>query len=214
MTPAYDPPSAQALTAAREALAAADPAIARLHAVTPAFEWRLRTGGFHGLTKLVIYQQVSLASAEAIWNRLETGLGEVSPEAVLAIQEQDLLPFGLSRPKARYVHALAASGFDFTALRGLDDAAATAALTGLLGIGRWTAETYLMFAEGRLDVFPAGDVALQEAMRWADGAAVRPTEKQAYLRAEAWKPYRGVAAHLLWACYGAVRRGEIPALMG
>jgi len=181
--------------------------------VTPAFPWRLRPGGFYGLTKLVTYQQVSLASAQAIWTRLETGLGEVSPEAVLRLQEQDLLAFGLSRPKARYIHALARSGFDFAALGGLDDEAATAALVGLLGIGRWTAEAYLMFCEGRLDVFPAGDVALQEAMRWADQAAERPSEKQAYVRAERWKPYRGVAAHLLWACYGAVKRGEISALV-
>lgn len=209
----YQPPSAEALAAARQALAAADPAIARLHAVTPAFPWRLRPGGFYGLTKLVIYQQVSLASAQAIWTRLEAGLGEVSPEAVLGLQEQELLAFGLSRPKARYVHALARSGFDFTGLGALDDQAATAALTGLLGIGRWTAEAYLMFCDGRLDVFPAGDVALQEAMRWADQATERPSEKQAYLRAEAWKPYRGVAAHLLWACYGGVRRGEIPPLI-
>lgn len=206
----YDPPTPQAIAAAREALAASDPAIARLHAVTPDFPWRLRPGGFAGLTKLVIYQQVSLASAQAIWGRLEAGLGDVSPPAVLAIGAADLLAFGLSRPKARYVHALARSDFDFSGLRVLDDQAATAALTGLLGIGRWTAETYLMFCEGRLDIFPAGDVALQEAMRWADAAAVRPTEKEAYARAEAWKPYRSVAAHLLWACYGAVRRGEIP----
>jgi len=211
--PSYDPPSAQALAAARQALAAADPAIARLHAVTPEFPWRLRPGGFYGLTKLVIYQQVSLASAQAIWARLEAGLGEVSPQAVLKLQEPDLLAFGLSRPKARYVHALARSGFDFAALSALDDEAATAALMALLGIGRWTAEAYLMFCEGRLDVFPAGDVALQEAMRWADQANERLSEKQAYARAERWKPYRGVAAHLLWACYGGVKRGEIAALV-
>jgi DNA-3-methyladenine glycosylase II len=75
-------------------------------------------------------------------------------------------------------------------------------------VGRWTAETFLMFCEGRLDVFPGGDVALQEAMRWADGLDVRPTEKAAYLRAEAWRPHRAVAAHLLWGWYGMVRRGE------
>lgn len=210
--PSYQPPTAQDIAHARDVLAMADPALARLNAVTPVFPWRLRPGGFYGMAKLVIYQQVSLASAEAIWNRLEAGLGEVTPQAVLALEERDLLPFGLSRPKARYIHALAGSGFDFTALRGLDDQAATAALVALLGIGRWTAETYLMFCEGRLDVFPAGDVALQEAMRVADGATERPSEKQAYARAEAWKPYRGVAAHLLWAYYGAVRRGEITGL--
>ena len=123
---------------------------------------------------------------------------------------------GLSRNKARYVRGLAeaqAEGrIDFDGLRALDDEAAVAALTALKGVGRWTAETYLMFCEGRLDVFPAGDVALQEAMRWADRAEQRPTEKEAYLRAELWRPYRGVAAHLLWRCYGAVKRGEIEPL--
>ncbi len=91
----------------------------------------------------------------------------------------------------------------------LGDDEAVAALTAIKGVGKWTAETYLMFCEGRLDVFPGGDVALQEAMRWADGADDRPNEKTAYLRAEIWRPHRGVAAHLLWAWYGGVKRGEI-----
>ncbi|MNQ91892.1 hypothetical protein D3C85_1072920 [compost metagenome] len=76
-------------------------------------------------------------------------------------------------------------------------------------MGKWTAETFLMFCEGRLDVFPGGDVALQEAMRWADAADDRPNEKQAYARAEIWRPHRGVAAHLLWGWYGGVKRGDI-----
>ena len=86
---------------------------------------------------------------------------------------------------------------------------AITALTAIKGVGKWTAETYLMFCEGRLNVFPGGDVALQEAMRWADRADQRPTEKQAYVRAEIWRPHRGVAAHLLWGWYGGVKRGEI-----
>ena len=162
---------------------------------------------------MIVEQQVSVAAGAAIWGRLEAGLGGVTAEALLTRPLEDLLPYGLSRPKARYVRGLAeaqADGrLDFAALRGLDDAGAVAALTALTGVGRWTAETYLMFCEGRLDVFPGGDVALQEAMRWADRAEVRPDEKAAYLRAERWRPYRGVAAHLLWACYGAVKRGEI-----
>jgi DNA polymerase-3 subunit alpha len=85
------------------------------------------------------------------------------------------------------------------------------ALAAIKGVGLWTAETFLMFCEGRLDVFPGGDVALQEAMRWADGLELRPTEKAAHLRAEAWRPHRGVAAHLLWAWYGMVKRGEVMA---
>ena len=207
-------PTPDEIRAARAVLATLDPAIARIEAVTPEFPWRVRERGFAGLLKLMVEQQVSLASAAAIWARVEVGLGEVSPAAVLAREDIDLQGFGLSRPKVRYARAIAqahVSGLcDFDGLRRLDDEAATATLMSITGIGRWTAETYLMFCEGRLDVFPGGDVALQEAMRWADGAEIRPDEKQAYLRAQAWKPYRAVAAHLLWRCYGAVKRGEIP----
>ena len=212
---AYEPPTSDALLAARAHLAAVDPKLAVLEAATPAFEWRLRAPGFYGLAKMIVEQQVSVAAAATIWGRLEAGLGgEVTPEAVLAKTEEELRAYGLSRGKARYVHGLAqaiADGdFDFAALRTLSDKDAVKALVALKGVGLWTAETYLMFCEGRLDVFPGGDVALQEAMRWADRLEVRPTEKEAYARAELWRPHRGVAAHLLWRCYGLVRRGEIP----
>jgi DNA-3-methyladenine glycosylase II len=209
---AYEAPAAAAIAAARAHLAALDPALARLDAVTPAFEWRHHPCGFAALVKMVVGQQVSTASATAIWARLEAGLGEVAPAAVLALDEDGLKAFGLSRPKARYARAIAEAtfaGLDFTALRQMTDKEAVAALVAVKGVGRWTAEIYMMFCEGRLDVFPGADIALQEAMRWADGLPARPTEKQAYARAEVWAPYRSVAAHLLWRCYGGVRRGEI-----
>ena len=208
------PPTPDQIRAARAHLSALDPAIAAVEAVTPEFPWRVRERGFAGLIKLMVEQQVSLASAAAIWARVEIGLGEVSPAAVLALEDVDLQGFGLSRPKVRYARAIAeahVSGLcDFDGLRHMGDDEAAVALMSIKGIGRWTAETYLMFCEGRLDVFPGGDVALQEAMRWADRTEVRPNEKQAYARAQAWKPYRAVAAHLLWRCYGAVKKGEIP----
>ncbi|WP_425993723.1 DNA-3-methyladenine glycosylase family protein [Caulobacter sp. DWR1-3-2b1] len=208
------PPTPDQIRAARAHLAALDPAIAAVEAVTPEFPRRVRERGFAGLIKLMVEQQVSLASAAAIWARVEIGLGEVSPAAVLAREDVDLQGFGLSRPKVRYARAIAeahVSGLcDFDGLRHMGDDEAAVALMSIKGIGRWTAETYLMFCEGRLDVFPGGDVALQEAMRWADRTEVRPNEKQAYARAQAWKPYRAVAAHLLWRCYGAVKKGEIP----
>ncbi|MEA3246145.1 MAG: DNA-3-methyladenine glycosylase 2 family protein, partial [Gemmatimonadota bacterium] len=120
---------------------------------------------------------------------------------------------GLSGQKARYGREIALAQvegrIDLDHMQTLSDEAAIAALTAIRGVGKWTAETYLMFCEGRLNVFPGGDVALQEAMRWADRAEVRPNEKQAYARAERWRPHRGVAAHLLWGWYGGVRRGEI-----
>ena len=125
-----------------------------------------------------------------------------------------LKAFGLSRPKARYTLAIAEAArdgaIDFDGLLALDDEAALASLTGLIGVGRWTAEVYLTFCDGRLDFFPAGDLALQEGLRMAERAETRLNEKQLYARAEAWRPHRGVAAHLLWAYYGGVKRGEIP----
>lgn len=207
-------PTSDQIAAAREALAAADPALARAHAQTPVFAWREWTKGYEGLLRIIVGQQVSVASAAAIWKRTIDGLnGAVTPQAVLAHDIDGLKTFGLSSPKARYAHEIASAQvdgrIDFAHLERLSDEEAIAALVAIKGVGRWTAETFLMFCEGRTDVFPGGDIALQEAMRWADGAQTRPNEKQAYARAEIWRPHRGVAAHLLWGWYGGVRRGEI-----
>ena len=202
------------ILAAREALVSLDPALTGAHAQTPVFEWRVRAGGFAGLLRMIVDQQVSLASAAAIWKRLEAALeNEVTPDAVLARDIETLRGFGLSIQKARYAHEIARAQtegrIDFNHLECLSDDEAVAALTAIKGVGRWTAETFLMFCEGRTDLFPAGDVALQEAMRWADRAPVRPNERAAYARSEIWRPHRGVAAHLLWGWYGGVKRGEI-----
>ena len=208
------PPSAEQIAVARLDLALRDPALARAHAQTPMFEWRVRTGGFEGLFHMIVDQQVSVASAAAIWARVVAGLdGDVTPERVLGTEIQTLRGFGLSIQKATYGHEIAraqADGrIDFDHLERLSDDEAVARLVAIKGVGRWTAETFLMFCEGRQDVFPAGDIALQEAMRWADRSPVRPREKDAGARAEMWRPHRSVAAHLLWGWYGAVRRGEV-----
>ena len=206
-------PDASTLAAARDALAAADPALARAHDQTPVFEWRLRPGGFEGLFRMIVEQQVSVAAAASIWKRVCDGLGEMTPQALLARDVETLRTFGLSGQKAKYGREIALAQvegrIDLAQMQALDDQAAIAALTAIKGVGKWTAETYLMFCEGRTDVFPGGDVALQEAMRWADRAELRPNEKQAYARAEIWRPHRGVAAHLLWGWYGGVKRGDI-----
>jgi len=164
---------------------------------------------------MIVEQQVSVASAAAIWRRVEAGLGEVTPAAVMSRDPDALRSFGLSAPKARYVLGLAEAvrrgQIDFDHLDRLEDGEAVCALTALKGVGRWTAETYLMFCHGRTDVFPAGDVALQEAHRAAAGRAERHGEKTLYQCAESWRPHRGVAAHLLWAYYGALKRGEVEA---
>jgi DNA-3-methyladenine glycosylase II len=206
-------PTPTEIAAARAALVAADPALARVDARTPVFAWRARTGGFEGLMRMIVEQQVSVASAAAIWGRVRDGLGEVTADRVLALDIESLRGFGLSGQKARYSQEIARAQdegrIDFDRMAGLDDAAAVAALTAIKGVGRWTAETWLMFCDGRTDLFPGGDVALQEAMRWVDRADARPGEKQACARAEIWQPHRSIAAHLLWGWYGGVRRGEI-----
>ncbi len=206
-------PTADHILTARRALVVADPLLARVVEAVPPFEWRLRTGGFEGLFRMIVEQQVSVAAAASIWRRVGEGLVEITPESVLAHSPEQLRAFGLSGQKARYGHEIARAHverrIDFDHLEQLDDAEAIAALTAIKGVGLWTAETFLMFCEGRTDVFPGGDVALQEAMRWADGIEIRPTQKQAYERAEIWRPHRSVAAHLLWSWYGAVKRGEV-----
>jgi DNA-3-methyladenine glycosylase II len=207
------PPSPADLTAARARLVAADPALARADAAVPPFEWRVRTGGFEGLLRMIVEQQVSLASAAAIWKRVVEGLdGDLTPARVMDHEIAALRGMGLSIQKATYAHEIARAHvegrIDFDHLERLSDAEAVARLTAIKGVGLWTAETFLMFCEGRLDVFPGGDVALQEAMKWVDGLEARPKEKAAYARAEAWRPHRAVAAHLLWAWYGLVKRGD------
>ena len=206
-------PTPDDIAAARRALVAADPALVRVDAQTPLLEWRLRVGGFEGLFRMIVEQQVSVASAASVWARLREGMGGITPELLLAHDLDQLRGMGLSRQKATYGQGIAraqiAGEIDLEHLANLDDEAAIASLTALKGVGLWTAEAYLMMCEGRLDVFPGGDVALQEAIRWADGAEVRPDQKGAYARAEIWRPYRAVATHLLWAWYTGVKRGEI-----
>ncbi|KQS55332.1 DNA-3-methyladenine glycosylase [Brevundimonas sp. Leaf363] len=208
------PPTPDQIAQARLALVAADPALARADAQTPAFEWRARTGGFEGLFRMIVEQQVSVVAAAAIWKRVVEGLdGAVAADAVLGKDIETLRGFGLSIQKARYGHEIARAqlegGVDFDHLERLDDVEATAALVSIKGVGLWTAETFLMFCEGRTDVFPAGDIALQEALRWADRMEARPSTKATYARAEAWAPHRSVAAHLLWGWYGGVKRGDV-----
>jgi DNA-3-methyladenine glycosylase II len=134
---------------------------------------------------------------------------------VLAAPDEALRAFGLSGQKARYVRAIAEAetggAIDFSRLDELSSEDAIARLTAIKGVGLWTAELYLLFCLARRDAFPAGDLALQEGLRFAEGSRVRLGEKQLYARAEAWRPDRGVAAHLLWAYYSGVKRGEIAA---
>jgi len=206
------PLDAESLQQARAWLAKRDRALAHMDVHTPPFAWRTSLGGFAGLVRVIVGQQVSIAAAAAIWARLEAGLGAVTPEAVMAHDIQGLRALGLSAPKARYVRGIAVAHLcgatDLEGLHALDDVAAAQALCGLNGVGRWTADIYLMFCEGRRDVFPAGDLALQEGLRMAESWTLRPSEPELLARAELWRPHRGVAAHLIWAYYGAMRNRQ------
>jgi DNA-3-methyladenine glycosylase II len=181
-------------------LAAREPRFAAALALTGLPPLRRRPEGFAELWSAIVSQQVSVASADAIWRRLAAA-GLDRPETVAAASDEALRGCGLSRQKLRYGRALAAAGIDFAALRRAPTETVIATLVAVPGIGRWTAEIYAMFSLGRADVFAPGDLALQEAMRRLFALAARPRETAARRMAEAWSPWRAVAARLLWAYY-------------
>lgn len=188
-------------------LAARHPRFAEILDVTGPLPLRRRGGGFAALLDIVMAQQVSVASADAIWARLDAA-GLTEAEAVAAAGEDDLRACGLSRQKIAYAHGIARAGIDFAALARAPDDEVVAALVALRGIGRWTAEIYAMFALGRADVFAPGDLALQEAARMVFGLRERPGERELRAMAADWSPWRAVAARALWAYYRAVKSRE------
>lgn len=190
-----------------EWLAARDPAFARALPLCGALPLRREEDGFPALLRAIVGQQVSVASARAIWGRLES-LGLTDAAVMAAATDEDLRAAGLSRQKARYGRALAQAGIDFNALRGIPDPDVVRTLVAVPGIGVWTAEIYAMFALGRADVFAPGDLALQEAARMLFGLEARPTEKALRGMAEDWSPWRSVAARILWAYYRVAKDRE------
>ncbi|WP_371685711.1 DNA-3-methyladenine glycosylase [Tabrizicola sp. YIM 78059] len=190
-----------------EWLAAREPAFARALPVVGPLPLRREPDGFAALLRAIVGQQVSVSSARAIWARLE-GAGLTGAEAMARASDADLRAAGLSRQKARYGRALAQAGIDFNALRDIPDAEVVRTLVAVPGIGVWTAEIYAMFALGRADVFAPGDLALQEAARMLFDLPARPTDKALRAMAEAWSPWRSVAARVLWAYYRVARERE------
>lgn len=190
-----------------EWLCGRDPRFGRVLALTGPLPLRRRAPGFAALLDIIMAQQVSVASADAICARLD-GAGLTAPDPILAAGEEGLRACGLSRQKIRYALALAAVGTDFDALARLPNAAAIAALDDLPGVGLWTAEIYAMFALGRADVFAPGDLALQEAARVLFDLADRPSERALRQMAEDWAPWRAVAARALWAYYRVIKSRE------
>jgi DNA-3-methyladenine glycosylase II len=196
----------EALAAAASALLALDPeTIGRLVEIGGPPPLRRREPGFSGLAAIIVSQQVSVASANAIFGRLEAALQPLAAEAVLAAGEATLRACGLSGPKIRALtavaEAVASQSLDLAALATLPAADAHRALVAVKGIGPWTADIFLLFCVGHPDAFPAGDLALQEAARLVLELRRRPDAPKLEKIAERWRPFRGVAARMLWAYY-------------
>jgi DNA-3-methyladenine glycosylase II len=173
---------------------------------------RRRAAGFEALVAIVVGQQLSVASARAVLARVESVLSPLTPQRVLAATDKEMRLSGLSRPKQRTMRAIAAAiddgRLDLAALEAASPDVVHEHMTAVSGIGPWTADIYLLFCLGHRDGFAAGDLAIQEAARVAFGLAARPKAAELAAMAEAWRPWRGVAARLLWAYYAALKRRE------
>lgn len=186
------------------------PVFRRMHAVAGIPPLRRRPAGFEGLARIIVGQQLSVASAAAIWTRTALVVQPFEPSVLLAMADAELRGAGLSASKVRTLRAIAGAvavdGLDLDALDPLDDAAVHAALTGICGIGPWTADIFLMFCLGRADAFATGDLALQVAAQWALDLETRPTPAELIAIAERWRPWRSVAARMLWSYYAVVKK--------
>jgi DNA-3-methyladenine glycosylase II len=197
--------TAEAIREGLDHAARVEPAFARAIERAGYPEARIRPTGYRTLLRTIVGQQVSVAAAASVWNKLEALLGEdMPPDALLAAPFDDLRACGLSRQKQGYARSLAelviSGALDLGALPA-DDEAAIAELMRIKGIGRWSAEIYLLFAEGRPDIWPAGDLAVQAGLAKLLGHEIRPDEKAVRVLAEAWRPHRGAVAIFTWHCY-------------
>ncbi len=200
------------LAAGLAELIESDPRLAPIAEKAGAFALRQREGGFAGLCAIVCGQQLSVASAAAIRDRLFAAFDPFHHDAVRTARTDKLKRLGLSNAKIKSIKeigkAVGSGAIDLTAVGEMDADAAHALLTALHGVGPWTADIYLLFCLGHADAFPAGDLAVQEAARIALNLRKRPDAKALTRIAEAWRPWRGVAAHLMWAYYHVVKKRE------
>jgi DNA-3-methyladenine glycosylase II len=187
---------------ALSALIREDPDLAAILDRAGPLPWRTRTPGFPGLLQAIVAQMISNQAAAAIWGRLRALPGALEPEGLLALPDESLRGAGLSRPKVAHARVLAEAfldgGLSAPALAAMGDDEAIGTIAAVKGLGIWTAEIYLLFALQRLDVFPAGDIALAGAAAELKRLPARPDPKALRSLAEAWRPARSVAARLLW----------------
>jgi DNA-3-methyladenine glycosylase II len=170
---------------------------------------RRRPAGFEGLARIIVGQQLSVASASAIWGRTAAACTPFEPHTLLALEDEPLMGAGLSRGKIRTLRAVAAAccnGLDLTRLEHATEEEIHDALTEVTGIGPWTADVFILFCLGRADGWAPGDLALQVAAQRAFELAERPDKEEMLELAERWRPWRGVAARLLWAYYAALKQ--------
>ena len=204
--------SAASLRRHLKRLYARDPRLKPIAKRAGSFDVRLTPGGFPGLVRVVLGQQLSVASARAIWGRYSALPGALAPAGYLALREEDLRSAGFSRGKVVDGRKRRPGGLDgtldFAAIEAMPAADAVAALTAIKGVGPWTAEIYLMFCAGHPDIFPAGDLALQKGVAHALAMGERVASRDLITLAEGWAPHRHAAALLFWRYYAAMKNRE------
>lgn len=179
-----------------------DKVFSGLGVVPESLAWSYTPGGYPSLVRIVVGQQVSTSAARSMWARFESGVGDVHPERVMALSDEDLRGFGLSGQKVKYIRglseAIAAGTFDPDALNAMTDEAVHESITALKGFGRWSAHMYLMFSLARPDVWPSGDLGIQEGLRRYLKLKKRPDEKRTLKEGKRFAPHRTAASVLLW----------------
>jgi DNA-3-methyladenine glycosylase II len=207
-------PDPDALKAACEALAARDTVMRAAFDRVGVPAWRARPAAYVTIARTIAGQQISTRAAAAIWARLETLLGAVEAERMLATPDEQLRAVGLSRPKVAHMKSVAAAVGDgrlcFDRLRAASLQTARDELMAVKGIGPWTAEIFCLYAKGALDAFPHNDIGLSEAWKQLSGHEIRAKPKEFAEIGESWAPFRGVATHLLWAWINAGRDARDP----
>lgn len=191
-----------AIRAGLDFLLTNDPVFSRLDTKPEALFWPYMGPGFSSFSRIVLGQQLSTKAASSLWEKFSGALSDISPGTVLAASDEDLRAIGLSRQKISYIKGLAeaieSNAFDVEELEVLSDESVYARVTALKGFGRWSAEMYLMFALARPDIWPAGDLGIQEGLRLYLEASERPGETQTLAEGERFAPHRTAASILLW----------------
>ena len=190
-----------------DALAKLEPKFKQIIKTIEEIPLRRTSEGFDRLLSTIVSQQLSVAAADAIWNKIElAGLNKI--QKIRKVSDQELRDVGLSKQKIKYVRSLANANINYRSLRTMPTLQVVNELTQVSGIGNWTAEIYAMFSLGRADVFAPGDLALQEATRILFNLPERPSEKDLRSMAKDWSPWQAVAARLLWSYYNQQKKRE------